>query len=104
MPLRMAHGKDSLLWAPLSGKIPCLSLAVVLLWGEGCMGPRRDTGLQLEAPSLELVFVGALRWLPGRHQPLPKVHSRGVDGTWVCGLHRSHRKGTLRRWAGTHKS
>lgn len=104
MPLRMAHGKDSLLWAPLSGKIPCPHLAAILLWGEGCVGPRRHTDLLLEALSLDLVFVGALRWLPGRHQPLPKVHGRAVDSTWVCGLHCFHGKGKSRRWAGTHKN
>ena len=75
MLLRIVHGKDSLLWAPLSGKIPCPPLPVVLLRGEGCVGLRRQTDLQLEAPSLDLVFVGALRWLLGRHQPLPKVHA-----------------------------
>lgn len=104
MPLRIVHGKDSLLWAPLSGKIPCPPLPVVLLFGEGCMGLRRHTDLQLEAPSLDLVFVGALRWLLGRHQPLPKVHGRAMDSTWVCGLHCSHGKGKLRREAGTRKN
>ena len=68
------------------------------------MGLRRHTDLQLEALSLDLVFVGALRWLLGRHPPLPKVHSRAMDSTWVCELHCSHGKGKSRRGAGTHKN